>query len=102
MQSPEIFEKIESIKIPAAELVDQGLADRIRKNFSFSFDLTSPPAPFEEPCLILNGRQDAMSGYKDMMDGIERYPCATLAVLDRAGHSLTWEQPELFKPLTLH
>ncbi len=42
-----------------------------------------------------------MSGYKDMMDGIERYPRATLAVLDRAGHSLTWEQPELFKPLTL-
>ncbi|MFC6583109.1 alpha/beta fold hydrolase [Sulfitobacter aestuariivivens] len=100
VQRPEILSKIEKTKVPAAHLVDASLAARIRKNFGFSFDLTAPPAPFEKPALILNGRQDAMAGYKDMMDGIERYPRATFAVLDRAGHSLSWEQPALFRALT--
>jgi len=102
VQSSEILDKIELTKVPAAELADQKLAERIRSNFNFSFDLSKPPAPFEEPCLIVNGRQDAMSGFQDMMDGIENYPRATMAILDCAGHSLAWEQPDLFKALTVN
>lgn len=102
VQNSEILEKIELTKVPAAKLADQQLAERIRANFNFSFDLSDPPTPFEEPCLIVNGRQDAMSGYQDMIDAIENYPRATMAILDCAGHSLAWEQPELFKVLTVN
>ncbi len=28
---------------------------------------------------------------------IENYPRATYVILDKAGHSLSWEQPDLFK-----
>lgn len=101
VQTPEILDKIERTKIAASGLVDEAHADRISQRFNFSFDLTRPLGLFEKPSLILNGRQDAMAGYKDMLDGIERYPRATLAVLDMSGHSLSWEQPELFKSLTL-
>ena len=100
VQNSSILEKIERTKVPASKLADQRLAERIKSHFNFSFDLTDPPGLFEEPCLIVNGRQDAMSGYQDMLDGIERYPRATMAVLDCAGHSLAWEQPELFNALT--
>lgn len=102
VQKPGILDKIEFTKVPAAKLADKKLAERISSNFNFSFDLSDPPAPFEEPCLIVNGRQDAMSGYQDMMDGLENYPRATMGILDCAGHSLAWEQPELFKALTVN
>ncbi len=102
VQRPDILERIERTKVPASTAVDQRLAASIRDNFNFSFDLSEPPAPFERPCLIINGRQDAMAGYQDMMDAIERYPRASLAVLDCAGHSLAWEQPELFEALTVN
>ncbi len=101
VQRPDILEKIERTKVPAAQLTDQGLAERVRENFTFNFDLSKPARPFERPCLPLNGRQDAMAGYRDMMDAIELYPHATLAILDRAGHSLSWEQPDIFEVLTL-
>ena len=100
VQNTDILEKIERTKVPASKLADRQLAEKIKTNFKFSFDLSDQTAIFEEPCLIVNGRQDAMSGYQDMMDGIEKFPRATLAVLDCAGHSLAWEQPELFKALT--
>jgi pimeloyl-ACP methyl ester carboxylesterase len=100
VQRPDILERIERTKVPASALADPRLTESVRNNFNFSFNLSEPQFPFEAPCLIVNGRQDAMAGYKDMMDAIERYPRATLAVLDCAGHSLGWEQPELFKALT--
>ncbi|CAN0583116.1 unnamed protein product [Ectocarpus sp. 12 AP-2014] len=101
VQSHDILTKIERTKIPASQLVDDRLAKSVAQNFSFGFDLTNPSKLFEKPCLILNGRQDAIAGYSDMMNGIERYPRATLAILDKAGHSLSWEQPSLFKAHTL-
>jgi len=101
-QNADILEKIELTKVPASKMVDQQMAEKIRASFNFSFDLSDPSAPFEEPCLIVNGRQDAMSGYQDMINRIENYPRATMAILDCAGHSLAWEQPELFKALTVN
>ena len=99
VQRQDILEKIERTKVPAAQLVDARLAESVRQNFNFSFDLSKSDSPFERPCLIVNGRQDAIAGYQDMIDMFERYPRATLAVLDCAGHSLAWERPELFKAL---
>ncbi|MEM7068175.1 MAG: alpha/beta hydrolase [Pseudomonadota bacterium] len=101
VQKPEILEKIERTKVPAAKLVDKALAKRVGERFTFGFDLSNPTKRFEQPCLLLNGRQDSMAGYNDMLDALELYPHATLAILDRAGHSLSWEQPELFEALTI-
>lgn len=101
VQRADILDKIERTKVPAGELADQDLAARLRENFSFSFDLAAPDIMFDKPCLLVNGRQDAIAGYDDMLLALDRYPRATLAVLDRAGHSVSWEQPALFKALTL-
>lgn len=45
------------------------------------------------------GRQDSYEGYKDAWTILERYPRATFAVIDRAGHNLQIEQPEIFNSL---
>jgi pimeloyl-ACP methyl ester carboxylesterase len=65
----------------------------------FSFDVDSVPKPFAKPTLILAGKQDHISGYRDQWGIIENYTRATFAVLDRAGHRLQMEQEGLFEAL---
>ena len=67
--------------------------------YSLSFDVDDLPAPFEKPTLILTGRQDSSVGYADAWTLLDRYPRATFAVLDRAGHDLQIEQDVLFEAL---
>lgn len=69
------------------------------ENRLYSFDLEALSKPFEEPALILTGRQDTHVGYRDGWDILEMYPRATFAVLDRAGHALGVEQEVLFQAL---
>lgn len=54
--------------------------------------------PFGGPVLICSGRQDP-AGHRRISAILDRYPRGTLAILDRAGHLLFAEQPELFRHL---
>jgi pimeloyl-ACP methyl ester carboxylesterase len=60
--------------------------------YAFSFDVDDVPEPFPGPALIVTGRQDAVVGYRDAWNILEKYPRATYAVLDRAGHMLEDKQ----------
>jgi len=82
--------------VVAARQKGEGLS--IEK-YAFSFNMDDPPVSFVKPALFLLGRQDSHVGYRDAMDILERYPRATLAVLDRAGHALGIEQEDLFRAL---
>lgn len=99
VQNSDILGKMQKTKLPAAERVDIDFAARLKANFDFSFDLSKPETAFNKPSIVVNGRQDAIAGYHDMIEGFQRYPRASFAVLDCAGHSLAWERPELFQAL---
>lgn len=99
VQSREILEKIRHFKIPATALADETHQDKINASYEFSFDIDTPEKPFQKPALFLLGRQDSVVGYRDALKVIEHFPRATFAVIDKAGHSLSWEQPELFETL---
>jgi pimeloyl-ACP methyl ester carboxylesterase len=47
----------------------------------------------------VTGRQDSAVGYLGAWELLDHYPRATFAVLDRAGHALPHEQPELLRAL---
>jgi len=66
---------------------------------AFSFDVDEEAEIFDRPTLILTGRQDHIVGYQDTWTILERYPHATFAVFDRAGHALQLEQETLFNAL---
>ncbi len=66
---------------------------------TFSGEFEAALHPFEKPTLILSGRQDSHVDYKDAWTILEKYPRATFAVLDRAGHALGVEQETLFQAL---
>lgn len=83
---------------PAARLADQPALARIGERW----ELTGPPAeevPYLSPTLIVTGRQDSTVGYARAWELLEHYPRASFAVLDRAGHALPHEQPELLRAL---
>jgi pimeloyl-ACP methyl ester carboxylesterase len=78
-------------QIPENESGDAAFLSEIREHpekYAFSFDVDSVPEPFPGPSLIITGRQDAMVGYRDAWNILEKYPRATYVVLDRAGHLL--------------
>lgn len=96
VQNRGILEKIRKYKLPAIPLADSECQDRLNENYQFTFDLDATENIFIKPALVLLGKYDIEVGYRDALKVIENYPRATYAILDKAGHSLSWEQPEVF------
>lgn len=69
------------------------------KRYAVSFDLAEMEKGFEEPTLIIAGRQDMVVGYRDASTILESYPRATFAVIDRADHGWPLDTPDLFAAL---
>ncbi|MFX1567463.1 MAG: alpha/beta fold hydrolase [Promethearchaeota archaeon] len=70
-----------------------------KKGYEFSFDVDNSYESFDKPTLFFLGRQDSNVGYRDAWKIIEKFPRATFAVLDKAGHIAQIEQEDLFNVL---
>jgi pimeloyl-ACP methyl ester carboxylesterase len=84
---------------PAIRAADAGAVEAIQASYAFPMDIDAVGEPFKRPTLIVTGRQDAVVGYRDALTILERFPRATFAVLDTAGHLLPGERPELLAAL---
>ncbi|MGN4819978.1 alpha/beta fold hydrolase [Bacillus cereus group sp. MYBK139-2] len=82
---------------PGLGVANYEFIERLQKNYSLTMNFYH--MKYEKPVLLLAGRQDISVGYQDIIEIIDDYPRATLAVLDMAGHNLQIEQPELFESL---
>jgi pimeloyl-ACP methyl ester carboxylesterase len=82
---------------PGLAAADPEMVARVEAHYAGSFPVE--PVPFDKPALVLVGRQDSITGYRDAWGLVEHYPRASFAVLDRAGHSLHLEQRGLFEAL---
>ena len=63
---------------------------------------SSPPItrpPYAGPTVVVAGRLDSTVGYAAAADLVDRYPHASLAVIDDAGHALPHEQPGILRAL---
>ena len=63
----------------------------------FSFNPDDLEEPCQIPCLIIAAKQDTEVGYKDQFDLMEKYTNATYIAVEKAGHNLQIEQPEIFE-----
>lgn len=81
--------------VPGNELVDHAALERIFANWTL--DLHGEI--YDAPTLVVAGRRDSTVGYAGALDLLDKYPHATAAVLEDAGHALTHEQPELLASL---
>ena len=98
VQTPATLKRYKDKIVPAHALIDQAGMERIGANWILSSSPEKGPE-FPNPTLIVTGRQDSMVGYAAQWDLLDHYPRATFAVLDRAGHALAHEQPDLLKAL---
>ena len=102
VQSREIYERVREEVDPGSRLADEPFLTQLQQNdYSFSFDVDEVIGEFRKPALFLAGRQDWVVGYRDSWDIHQRFPRATYAVLDRAGHALPFVQEGLFNQLVL-
>jgi pimeloyl-ACP methyl ester carboxylesterase len=97
VQTAETLDRYERYVEPAARLADESALARIGERWELR--TRQEPAAYQRPTLVMTGRQDSTVGYATARDLLERYPRATFAVLDRAGHALPHEQPELLRAL---
>ncbi len=100
VQGQREWERFQTEILAGARLADYALLDRVRKQgYGCSHNVDDLPRSFDKPALIVTGRQDASVGYADAWRILDNYPRTTFAVLDRAGHNLQIEQPDLLHAL---
>lgn len=93
------WERFRDEILSGVKMADEAFLEKILEHYSCSFDVRNLPQPFPGPVVLLAGRQDHVAGYRDLWSTLENYPRGTFAVLDRAGHNLQIEQPQLFNVL---
>jgi pimeloyl-ACP methyl ester carboxylesterase len=81
--------------VPGTTLVDEAALERIFAGWTVDVGSSA----FSAPTLVVAGRRDSVVGYADAAELLERYPHATLAVIEDAGHALMHERPELLAAL---
>jgi len=94
----EVWERYKKYLMPALESADWDFLNNVLEG-SFSFDPDDLKEPCTIPCLIIAAKQDTEVGYKDQFDLMEKYTNATYCAVERAGHNLQIEQPEIFGSL---
>lgn len=81
--------------VPGTTLADEDALGRIFAGWPVDIGSTVVSAP----TLIAAGRRDSVVGYADAVALLARYPHATLAVIENAGHALMHEQPAVVAAL---
>ncbi|WP_220201004.1 alpha/beta fold hydrolase [Reticulibacter mediterranei] len=99
VQNEENWQRFRDEILSGMSIADEAFLQRISQRYSYTFDVDVLPQPFSKPVVILAGRQDQVTGYRDAWRILENYPRGTFAVLDRAGHNAHIEQHHLFQVL---
>ncbi len=95
-----VWERVNEEGMSGLKIADTEFVNETRKSgYAFSIDVDKEIKEFNKPTLFLLGRQDSVVGYQDAWNIMEKYPRATFAVLDLAGHILQIEQESLFNAL---
>lgn len=99
VQTPAMLDRYRRFVQPGAALADDAATARIGERWEIT-GLDDPGvAPYAGPVLVAAGRRDSSVGYAGAVGLLDRYPRATLAVVDGAGHALPHERPELLGAL---
>ena len=92
----EMWERYNGSVQPALDIADWDFLNNVLEG-SFSFNPDDLDEPCRLPALIIAAKQDTEVGYKDQFDLMKIYPNSTYCAIERAGHNLQIEQPELFE-----
>ena len=97
VQTPETLRSYEEHVVPGTEAADAEALERIGERWLLT--AKEPGRPYAGPVLVVTGRQDSAVGFAAQWDLVQTSPRATFVMLDRAGHALPHEQPEVLAAL---
>ncbi|CEG29732.1 alpha/beta fold hydrolase [Bacillus sp. B-jedd] len=83
--------------LSGCKIADEKFLSKVKNKYGFTFKVDQ--SNFNKPSVFLLGKQDSSVGYKDALDIMNKYPRGTFAILDKAGHNLQIEQPQIFNSL---
>jgi pimeloyl-ACP methyl ester carboxylesterase len=98
VQTPAMLRSYAENVAPGVEAADAEALERIGERWRLTLAGHEAPAD-DRPVLVVVGRQDSAVGFAGQWDLMEAYPRGTFALLDRAGHALPHEQPDLLGAL---
>jgi pimeloyl-ACP methyl ester carboxylesterase len=101
VQTDRVWVRYQVEIIPGVNCFNSKLNDSelLTNNLAFSFEEEMMESYFDKPMLIINGRQDSLVGYRDVLVMLESCPHTTYAILDHAGHLVEIEQEKLVTSL---
>jgi pimeloyl-ACP methyl ester carboxylesterase len=79
---------------------DEGYQDALTDGPGYALHDQEEEFAFAGPVAVVVGRNDRIVGYEDQFRALRHFPRATYSLLDRAGHYLPYEQPELLRAMT--
>ena len=95
VRTPATARRYRDYVVPGTTLVDEAALGRIFAGWTVQVGSSS----FSAPTLVVAGRCDSVVGYADAAELLERYPHATLGIIEDAGHALMHERVELLAAL---
>jgi pimeloyl-ACP methyl ester carboxylesterase len=95
VRTAENARRYRDVVVPGNRMVDHSALERIFANWTIDLDENA----YEGPTLVVAGRRDSTVGYADALGLLTKYPHATMAVLEDAGHALMHERPALLASL---
>lgn len=99
VQTPAMLDRYRRFVEPGAALADTAANARIGERWEITGLDDPDAAPYEGPSLVVAGRRDSTVGYAGAVGLLDRYPRATLAVVEGAGHALPHERPDVLGAL---
>lgn len=99
VQTPENFARFRDAALPGIRCADPRAMARLDRDYTLRADPDELLDGFAGPLLIVTGTQDAVVGVEDQRVLAARFPQATCAVLDPAGHNVHMDQPEAVRAL---
>jgi len=99
VQTPAMLDRYRRFVEPGAALADAAANARIGERWEITGPDDPDAAPYAGPVLVVAGRRDSFVGYAGAVGLLGRYPRATLAVVDGAGHALPHERPAVLAGL---
>jgi pimeloyl-ACP methyl ester carboxylesterase len=94
--TPEILEKYKSDILSGIKIHDKDFLSYYKGEYNPDMEKALRAVKFGKPACIITGRQDNVVGYSVAYKILDRFPRATFAILDCAGHNLQIDNEPIF------
>ena len=100
VQNRRVWDRFREDILPGLKVADYAfLENSLGQHVPYAVNVDLIEKPYQQPTLMVMGRQDSVVGYRGQWQMIENYTRASFVILDKAGHNLQIEQDILFNAL---